>query len=257
MIHAILFLLSAIGIYYLLKNQFKPKQEKLTSSISAEIEQLLNDEVDFYQAIENPIRKESFKNRVIHFIENVTFTSVSNATHTLLDEVLIASSAIIPLFNFPNWEYNNIKEVLLYEDNFDSNFKVEEDHNILGMVGEGAMNNTMILSLKALREGFEKRDGQHTSIHEFIHLIDKADGVIDGVPEYLIPKSMITPWLRLMRNMIQEIRENETQINPYAGTNEAEFFAVISEYFFEKPQLLERNHPELYAMLSKIFRPKV
>jgi Mlc titration factor MtfA (ptsG expression regulator) len=56
--------------------------------------------------------------------------------------------------------------------------------------------------------------------------------------------------------MIQDIKENETEINPYASTNEAEFFAVIAEYFFEKPTLLERNHPHLYAMLTTIFKPK-
>jgi hypothetical protein len=57
--------------------------------------------------------------------------------------------------------------------------------------------------------------------------------------------------------MMQEIKENNTEINQYGATNEAEFLAVISEYFFETPKLLERNHPALYTMLSKIFKPKV
>jgi len=121
-------------------------------------------------------------------------------------------------------------------------------------VGDGAMNDTMILSLRALREGFEKKDGSQTALHEFVHLIDKADGVADGVPEYLIPKSLIEPWLRHIRAGIIDIKQNDSDINPYAATNEQEFFAVISEYFFEKPQLLQRHHPQLYEMLNRMFK---
>lgn len=252
----IIVLLALLGLYFFIKKNINRTTSPLKKVDSLQIEKILMEEVDFYKAIENPTRRESFKNRVVHFLQQVRFTSVGNAKHELLDEVLIASSAIIPIFNFPDWEYNNIKEVLLYEDHFDENFKVDKDHKLMGMVGEGALNSTMLLSLRALREGFDRRDGSHTAIHEFVHLIDHADGVIDGVPAYLLPNDLITPWLRLIRGMIQDIKENETEINPYASTNEAEFFAVISEYFFEKPKLLERNHPQLYAMLKTIFKPK-
>ena len=252
----ILFTLAFLCIYFLIKKIIN--QEKVTNKKvdPIQIEKILLNEVDFYKGIENPIRRESFKLRVIHFLEHVRFTSVGNAKHELLDEVLIASSAIIPIFNFPNWKYQNIREILLYEDHFDENFNVGQDHKFMGMVGEGTLNSTMLLSLRALREGFDRRDGSHTAIHEFIHLIDHADGIIDGIPAYLLPNDLITPWLRLIRGMIQDIKENETEINPYASTNEAEFFAVIAEYFFEKPTLLERNHPHLYSMLTTIFKPK-
>jgi len=249
-------LIALLGLYFLVKKSLNRTNVTKEKADPILIEKILIEEVDFYKAIENPIRRESFKNRVIHFLQQVRFTSVGNAKHELLDEVLIASSAIIPIFNFPEWEYNNIKEVLLYEDHFDENFKVDKDHKLMGMVGEGALNSTMLLSLRALREGFDRRDGSHTAIHEFVHLIDHADGVIDGVPAYLLPNDLITPWLRLIRGMILDIKENETEINPYASTNEAEFFAVIAEYFFEKPKLLEQNHPQLYAMLKTIFEPK-
>jgi hypothetical protein len=126
----------------------------------------------------------------------------------------------------------------------------------MGMVGEGNLNNTMVLSLRALREGFAKKDGNNTAMHEFVHLIDKADGTIDGVPEYLIPASMIEPWVRQIHNTIRRIQQHDTQINTYAASNDAEFLAVISEYFFEKPAMLSREHPELYAMLQKIFSPE-
>lgn len=252
----VILLLFIGGIIYLIRYSGFVRKKDLNEIPVSEIEILLNEKVDFYKKMNSTELKESFKNRVINFIRQVKFTSVGNAKHTLLDEVYIASSAIIPLFAFPQWEYANIKTILLYDDHFDHDYQVDADKKIMGMVGEGAMNHTMILSLKALRAGFEKQDGNQTAIHEFVHLIDKADGAIDGVPEYLLPKELIAPWLRHIRATIQDIKQDETNINPYAATNEAEFFAVISEYFFEKPAMLQKHHPELYNLLSIIFKQK-
>ena len=56
-----------------------------------------------------------------------------------------------------------------------------------------------------------------------------------------------------MRKEIGLIMKDRSDINPYGATNEAEFFAVVSEYFFESPKLFEEKHPELYNLLTKIF----
>ena len=56
-----------------------------------------------------------------------------------------------------------------------------------------------------------------------------------------------------MSQKIEEIHEDESDINPYGGTSKVEFFAVVSEYFFERPRLLAKKHPELYDMLEEIF----
>ena len=61
------------------------------------------------------------------------------------------------------------------------------------------------------------------------------------------------PWLELMKEKIDEIKRRKSDINPYGSTNQAEFFAVASEYFFERPQLLAQKHPELYETLEEIF----
>ena len=61
------------------------------------------------------------------------------------------------------------------------------------------------------------------------------------------------PWLKMMHEEMEKIADDKSDINPYATTNQAEFFAVTAEYFFEKPELMKDKHPELYAKLSKIF----
>lgn len=124
------------------------------------------------------------------------------------------------------------------------------------MVGEGVMNRKMILSLEALRYGFSESAASNTAIHEFVHLIDKADGEVDGVPEYLIPQKLIQPWISEMHATIEKIRNDDSDIRDYAGVNEAEFLAVVSEYFFQKPELLQEDHPELFKLLNKIYNPQ-
>ena len=56
-----------------------------------------------------------------------------------------------------------------------------------------------------------------------------------------------------MHEEIENIKKGNSEIDNYAATNEAEFFAVASEYFFEKPQMLKKDHPEVYNLLEKIF----
>jgi len=112
----------------------------------------------------------------------------------------------------------------------------------------------MILSKPALHHGFSnKSDKKNTAIHEFVHLIDKLDGSIDGIPELLLERQYTIPWIELINKKIEEIYDKKSDINPYGGTNRAEFYAVASEYFFERPKLLAKKHPKLYGLLENIF----
>jgi Mlc titration factor MtfA (ptsG expression regulator) len=122
------------------------------------------------------------------------------------------------------------------------------------MVGNGAFNHMMILSQHELRQAFLNKTGKsNTAIHEFVHLIDKTDGTVDGIPEFILQRQYILPWLQLMQQEIKNILADDSDINPYGATSEAEFFAVVSEYFFERPDLLEEKHPQLFKLLSRIF----
>ena len=122
------------------------------------------------------------------------------------------------------------------------------------MVGSGAMRNVMIISKWQLRQGFiNNSDARNTAIHEFVHLIDKMDGTMDGVPEIILERKYISRWANLMNTTIQQMKNQGSDIDMYGATNPAEFFAVISEYFFERPDLLRANHPELFEMLERIF----
>lgn len=216
---------------------------------------LLQAHVPFYQSLKSE-EKTVFEFKVNQFLANCKVTGVNTSVDDL-DRILVASSAIIPIFSFPEWEYINIDEVLIYPNEFNLDFEVSgEDRSVLGMVGSGVMEGKMILSKKSLHLGFQNEtDKKNTAIHEFVHLIDKSDGTIDGIPALLLEKQYVIPWIDLMRHKIEVINKSrKTDINRYGTTNNAEFFAVTSEYFFERPKLLKRKHPELYKQLNAIFR---
>jgi len=214
----------------------------------------LETHVDYYHKLD-AISKKRFESHVARFLQYVNIEGVGLEI-TDLDKVLVASSAVIPVFALGDWEYSNLTNVILYPDTFDGDYKFEGgNRNIMGMVGTGYMNGQMLLSRSALLKGFSSASGaQNTAIHEFVHLIDKTDGATDGVPEHLLPPDYATPWLKLMHLEMRRIKEGKSDIDPYALTNEAEFFAVAAEYFFEKPGRFEQRHPELYLQLSQIFR---
>jgi Mlc titration factor MtfA (ptsG expression regulator) len=169
---------------------------------------------------------------------------------------LVAASAIIPIFGFPGWEWEHIREILIYPTSFDEGYQMgsAKEQTISGMVGSGAMTRMMILSKPDLLQGFRRHTDRHNvGIHEFAHLLDKSDGMVDGVPEVALPGRAIKPWLNLVQAEMEKIRHGHSDINPYGLTNEAEFFAVVSEYFFENPVRMKQKHPELYTMLEQIF----
>ncbi|PIB37489.1 hypothetical protein BFP72_09085 [Reichenbachiella sp. 5M10] len=211
--------------------------------------------VPFYQQLDE-IGRVAFEQRVTHFFETIKITAVD---FELDDEcrVLVAASSIVPFWDLPQWQYGELQEVIVYSSHFDENYQVGSDHHILGMVGSGGnMDHVMLLSKPALYQGFDnKTNKHHVGFHEFAHLLDKSDGDVDGIPELFLPKEMVNPWTKLVHREIQRIRDNQSDVDPYGATNDAEFFAVISEYYHKRPQLLEKKHPDLYKMLQMIYHP--
>ncbi len=215
---------------------------------------ILKEHVVFYQHL-SKTEQRRFVEAMREFLSRVTVTGVKTEVDEM-DKTFIGAAAIIPVFRFPNWKYHNIHEVLIYPESFDhENFtQTGADRHTLGVVGNGPLQNVMILSRHDLRNGFMNHtDKNNTAVHEFVHLVDKDDGAVDGVPDTLLPHQYSKPWLQLIHKEIAAIVEGDSDINPYGSTNEAEFFAVASEYFFEQPELMQEKHPELYSLIEKVF----
>lgn len=255
MVYFILFfaLLGFVGYVFYKRNAKKAKP------FPAHWHPMLLKEVEFYRNLEMK-EQVRFQKRIMQFLNEVYIDGV-DVEITELDQMLIASSAVIPVFAFEEWHYTTVTGIILYPDNFDEEFQFStqsQNRRIAGVVGTGRLEGKMILSKKALHHGFKNNnDKRNTAIHEFVHLIDKMDDSIDGIPEILMQNSFTIPWLKLVHDNMEKINKDKSDIRSYGGTKQSEFFAVAAEYFFEEPKLMKRKHPELYKMMSACFRLKI
>lgn len=231
---------------------FQPRRKE-GIELPENYEEVLNDYVRFYSNL-NDEGKRKFEEKFKKFLSAVKITG-ANAEVEDLDRILIGAAAVIPTYYIPDWEYVNLREVLVYPGYFNTDFEQHgQERSISGMVGTGAMQNVMIVSKWDLRQGFINGKNNHnTAIHEFVHLIDKMDGTLDGVPELLLERKLIPKWQELTQREMERIRRGESGIDAYGATSPVEFFAVVSEYFFEQPEMFRVHYPELNEILAKIF----
>ena len=233
---------------------FKPRRKEVIH-LPENIRDTLNDYVKFYTSL-NEEGKQQFEKRIARFLLSVKING-ANAEVEDLDRILIGAAAIIPVYYIPDWEYINLREILVYPGNFNMEFEQEgHERHVTGMVGTGHMQNVMILSKWELRQGFLHSHERNVAIHEFVHLVDKMDGVLDGVPEILLERKYVPEWKQLLEKTMHEIRTGQSDIDPYAATNQIECFAVLAEYFFEQPEAFRSNHPALNQMMLRIFTRK-
>lgn len=199
--------------------------------------------------------KVKFEQRCLSFIQVTEFIGhqleVSNE-----DKLLIASGAVILAWGFERWHYVKVDSVILVPASFNENSEFgQQDSTISGLVGSHHLAGKMILSQAALHAGFSNdKDKRNVAIHEFAHLIDMADGECDGLPRQIVDAAFCLPWLNLVRQGIEDIDNKQSNIRQYGATNQAEFFAVLSEYFFEQPKMLKRKQPQLYDALQDFYK---
>jgi Mlc titration factor MtfA (ptsG expression regulator) len=95
--------------------------------------------------------------------------------------------------------------------------------------------------------------GHNVVIHEFAHKLDMLDGIVDGTPP--ITDAAMKPWVTICTEVFDDLRAGRARppLRPYGATNPAEFFAVVTETFFDRPIDLRLTHPELYEQLQRYY----
>ncbi len=177
--------------------------------------------------------------------------------------VTIAGQACLLLLNRDCPGYANFSSVYIYPSTF-----VAQQRSVEGLLehvgeqarlGESWQRGPVILAWDAVLHGaHDIRDGHNVVLHEFAHKLDDATGRVDGAP-ILNCQSHYVCWARVMQREFDQLQKSasrglRTVMNHYGATNPAEFFAVLTETFYEKPRQLKRHHPELYAEMMKCFR---
>jgi len=177
--------------------------------------------------------------------------------------ITIAAQACVLLLHRKTDFYPLLVSILVYPHPFVAKHKrrgpagiVTED--VEELEGESWSTGALILSWDdVLRDMEDVHDGYNVVFHEFAHQLDDESGIADGAPA-LPERSMYAEWARVLGAEFKSLgeaaeRHRETLIDPYGAENPAEFFAVVTETFFELPTDLKAEHPALYDLLSRYY----
>jgi MtfA peptidase len=205
---------------------------------------------DHYRRLPQVLRPE-FERKVQLFVAERRITGIGiDASDEL--KLLVAASAVTLSLGWPDYNWEDVGEVLLYPDSFDRDYAVGpgEDH----WAGTAHPWGTVILSAPALRMSFERTgDGYHVGIHEFAHIVDVDATRFDGVPSWLTDKQ-IASWEQIRDREMQRLQQGDSILDAYGAYYPVEFMAVAMETFFERPQELRHGHGQLYGILADYFR---
>ncbi len=246
--------LTAFLIWYFTNHEYKIRKA-LEHKFPESWRKILYKNVGFYHTL-NELEKNQFEQLVHRFLLEIPIVGIKTEVSQEIN-VLVAASASIPVFSFKNWSYNKLKQVLIVDKVVPLNQELKgkkKKQYATGLVHDFGTHHIMFLSKRALLQGFKDMDDRkNVGIHEFVHILDAMDGEIDGIPSTFLEEKYLKEWKILVKEITQKIKSHESRIDKYATTNPAEFFAVTSEYFFENPTLLQKEHPKLYMLLSKVY----
>lgn len=176
-------------------------------------------------------------------------------------KVLIAANACLLTIGHDRCEYKHVKSIFVYpeavfkKNQIQNGWVVTEENQIL--LGEAWQGGEVVLSWRDLVAGDENpNDGRNVGLHEFAHQLDLEDGMADGVPP--MPLQNYKHWTKVMSKEFHKLQElykkhKKGFLDYYALTDPAEFFAVATEAFFEKPKMLKKKEPELYEALKEYY----
>lgn len=178
--------------------------------------------------------------------------------------VTIAAQACVLLLNRPNDVYPDLESILVYPSAYiDRRPRTVEGGIVLEdgetRLGESWTRGTVVLAWDAvLRGARDVHDGHNVVLHEFAHQLDSEDGAADGAP-VLASRAAYGPWARVLgaayEGLLEDVEEgNRTVIDQYGAKNPAEFFAVVTETFFERPRALRAKHPALYEKMREYYQ---
>jgi Mlc titration factor MtfA (ptsG expression regulator) len=224
---------------------------------------ILRERVPYYRLLSRD-EQTQLQKLVRVFLSEKVFEGCGGLEMTDEIRVTIAAQACILLLNREHDYYAGLHSILVYPSSYQAPSKFVDPAGVVhegdeSRLGEAWLRGSIILSWDDVRQdSADFQDGHNVTFHEFAHQLDQQDGTFDGAP-LLEKRAHYRSWARVLMKEYQALsdaaeRGQETLIDQYGATDPAEFFAVITEAFFERPKALKEKHPELYDELKKFFR---
>ncbi len=204
--------------------------------------------------------KKALKSLAEDFLAEKEFTAAGGLE--LNDEICasIAAQGCLPILKLGLSAYRDWVGIVVYPDEFVVRRRIEDESGVVHeyddvLSGEAWEGGPLIISWHDVQMA---GDGYNVVIHEFAHKLDMLNGEADGMPA-LHAGVGAGEWDEVFfaayDDFCQRVDDDEdTFIDPYASESPAEFFAVLSECFFEMPDVVSDEYPALYGLLSRYYR---
>jgi Mlc titration factor MtfA (ptsG expression regulator) len=225
--------------------------------------QILERNIQVYPALPMPLRLQ-LRKLIKQFLHQKQFIGAGGLEVTDEMRVTIAAEACMLVLNRNSEVYPRLRYILVYPTAFvvsrpewAAGGVVEERHR--GLLGESWGNGKVILAWDHVLHGARNFvDGRNVVLHEFAHQLDSESGSSDGAP-LLAGASSYRSWASVLSGEFEELQKDAIKgrrslMDQYGASNPAEFFAVATETFFEKPRQMARNHAELFDTLKSYYR---
>jgi MtfA peptidase len=228
-----------------------------------EWEKILGKNVGLYKYLPDAL-KEQLHNDIKIFLNEKRFEGLGGLEMTDEIRITIAAEACMLLLNRQNRDYPGLSSILVYPNAYvaKQNTEVGGGAYIEGKsvrLGESWQHGSVVLAWDYVRQGsLNPEDGHNVVLHEFAHQLDQEDGIADGAP-VLETRSGYAAWARILSMEYERLqfsieRHKKRVMDDYGATSPAEFFAVATETFFEKPRQLKKKSPDLYAELKDFYK---
>ena len=204
--------------------------------------------------------QKALKNLAEEFLAKKEFSTSGGLE--LTDEICIsiAAQGCLPILKLGLSAYREWVGIIVYPDEFVVQRQIEDENGVVHeyedvISGEAWEGGPLIISWHDVQLA---GDGYNVVIHEFAHKLDMLNGEADGMPALhsgLSEEDWMETFASAYDDFCRRVDEGEeTRIDPYASDDPAEFFAVLSESFFELPEVVDREYPALYALLKRYYR---
>lgn len=211
-----------------------------------------------------PADRKELEGDVLVFLSEKRFEGAGGLKMTDEIRVTIATQACILLLHRKTDYYPGLYSIIVYPHAYIARQTVQERRGIIAeglqaRLGESWTQGAVVLSWDDVLSGAaDIHDGHNVVFHEFAHQLDAQDGSMDGAP-ILSDHSMYATWSRVLGSEYERLQHDaalgkETLLDQYGATNPAEFFAVATEFFFEKPRQLREKLPQLYDELRRYYK---
>lgn len=233
----------------------KRRIELATSDFTEEQRSWVRENWGLWEAMPEGLRNE-IEGLALVFLDEKVFEPCGGLPE-VTDEMryLVAAQACLLWTNQRGVPYPTLKAILMYPDAYRAEDELEGESIRLG---ESWSRGSVVLAWKSVQSsGRNDEDGHNLVLHEFAHQLDTVNGPADGFPE--LPRTGdFADWTTVFQQEYESLREDtargrRTVMDRYGTTNEAEFFAVATETFFERAEAMKEEHPRLYRLLADFF----